>query len=297
MLKVVEQCCRVTGSKPTSAMVRNCSREIGPWMSSASSTLPVPTARSRSCRSLDERGRTCFISAFVCKHSIACHRAGLGTEFASPVPPRTKQIPLDILHTNPARTYGTPVHLLAEAAHGVAELAHVQRAAQVRICRMEDMLACSATLTLMKALLAVLEQNAQKHPSCGTARESWPQAHAHSTTRSCCKLQGASCTKTKLCSWHRAGMLCAVLTQCVEQRRQPLAPRDLGVIRAVCRLCARARTLSALARSHSAGHELNRACTHATCGCRANCPPLCPYSALLLRSQTSSWNTAYHDRT
>lgn len=142
MLKVVEQCCEKTGSKPTSAMVRNCSREMGPWMSSASSTFPAPAASSESCMSLDKGGTSQPLHA-----SIDC-LPPCGAWFSPLLATcrHAQQSLLEVFHSNPARTHGTPIHLLAEAAHGVAELADVQRAAQVRICRTQDVIALHSSL-------------------------------------------------------------------------------------------------------------------------------------------------------
>ena len=87
---------------------------------------------------------------------------------------------LGVLHDDPARTHGAPVHLLAEAAHGVAELADVQRAAQVRICRAEGMVALHS---LPESSAGDARRKSAEASYMGHgARESWPQAHLHSTT-------------------------------------------------------------------------------------------------------------------
>ena len=171
-----------------------------------------------------------------------CHHAGLVQSFAS-MRRHAQHSLLQILHSDPARTHSAPVHLLAEAAHGVAELAHVQRAAQVRICRAGDTIAVHSLKVNRSA--GIGQRESLKHPTWGTVCEVWSQGHAHTTTLDCFEASTRKLQEDRIIQVAQASRLCAVLTQCIEQRRQPLAPRDLRVFCTVCRLCARALTLSA----------------------------------------------------
>jgi hypothetical protein len=124
-----------------------------------------------------------------------------------------------------ARTRCPAVHLRAKPPHGVAELANIQRPGQVRVCR------------------GAAAHTASDPPAHARARRHIPgpgQARSRGGTAQRLPLPDSGAQgrvriyRVRLAAGEPEGV-----TERVEERRQPLTPRDLRVLRALGRLYAR----------------------------------------------------------